>query len=152
MPPLGDRRIEKRPLSEKVLLQKAEIQTKTQEIYGVMQALAPFPNKRLFRRQQNLKSAVAIYSLPDEPEFRKMTAWVERDLDESEVVYLKTQVIEEVGGRMIRKESERERAYTYGGQLSSWREQFDLKHEQEVTFLDTIGDTLELIALASKQD
>jgi hypothetical protein len=158
MPPLGEKLIELSQPTEEELAQEAEIHGIEQGLYGVMQALVPvstpsFP-ERFFQIRKPDKSAVATYPLPGEPELRQMNAWVERDYDEGTngSVSLCTQVVEKVDGRIVRKKSSRDRAWTNDGGLYGWKRDAsrNLTHDEQLTVLNDIGDTLELIAEANR--
>ena len=158
MPPIGEKIFEVPPATEEELLQSAELHQAEQELYGVMQALVAIPDEQhlkflpFAKFQPSGKSAVAEYPLPGEPEFRKMRAWVTREADFGiNETILRTQVVEEVKGQTIRKKNNYPRAWTEDGELY-WKNNTsrDLTHEEKLTVLGNIGDTLALIAQANQ--
>ncbi len=159
MLPIGRKLVEYEPAppTQEQLEHEAEIAEKKNELYAIMQVLAPFPERKFFGYDLQVgKSAVVVYDVLDYPENVKMSAWVEREdwrmrsqrRWHGNPVKLKTQLIEIVGDKTNPIEAKEIRAEAHKGELSVYY-LYGLPHEKVVEALDNIADTLQLIAEAS---
>lgn len=159
MPPIGQQLVEYEPapLTQEQLEHLAEIAEKKNELYAVMQELAPFPERKVFGNDPQVgKSAVAVYDLSHLPRNVKMCAWVERQdwhlrpqrQRYGNPVTLMTQLVEIADDKTLPIETEQIRVRAFKGELSVYS-LHGLPHEKAMEALENIADTLQMIAEAS---